>query len=394
MIAELNRRLEHKAKEIHQLVYLIAIPFWLVWIAFDYVFAQELFNFFVIIRFLGSFSNCILYLFIKKNWFPFKIIVKMNLALYFVTLTLMLSYVSMEALVPYFYGYTMIIIFFYVLFVDRIETIYLYTISFSISFILITFLHESSALQVLKTGGFIVLTIFITMTFAGVVIFNSKKKEILSQLKFEQKNIELQNQIEEKEALLTEVHHRVKNNLQIITSLVNLEKEKTDISSAKEVLMKTQERIKSIALIHEKLYISESFSSISLQDYVIQLLTDFNQVYDFEIRNISIEINIKNINLTLEKAAPCGILINELITNCIKYAFDEKGGTISVEGTCKDSVCQLTIKDNGKGFPKNIDEIMNKSIGLRLSKGLAKQLGGSLSLKSENGAQYLIKFST
>jgi len=232
-----------------------------------------------------------------------------------------------------------------------------------------------------------IIIISIMMTF--IVRLNQDQEKLL-----EEKNILLAEDVSEREVLLTEIHHRVKNNLQVIKSLMNLQAGKAKSQETKEFLEKSQEQIRSISLIHEKLYSSSSFSEIDFGSYLEKLAEDYEAVNDLSRRNIKLKIDVKDIILDLNKSAPCAILMNELITNSIKYAFDTKGGLIEVLGRKENNNFILEVKDNGIGLPDDVEKRIKASVGLQLSKGLAKQIGGELEIINNNGAHFILKFKS
>lgn len=203
----------------------------------------------------------------------------------------------------------------------------------------------------------------------------------------------LQEKLKEKEVLLKEIHHRVKNNLQVICSLLNLQsrylKEERFISSFRE----TQNRVKSMALVHEQLYQSQNISQIVLLDYIEQLISNLFRAYSIG-SNIKYQTKIENFNLDLDSAVPFGLIVNEVISNALKYAFDSKiGGEIMIETFASpEKNLVLAIEDNGKGFDPDLAMENSKSLGLKLVKNLTEQLQGQLEIKSEVNAGTRFEF--
>ena len=189
--------------------------------------------------------------------------------------------------------------------------------------------------------------------------------------------IKLNKSVRDKEVMLQEIHHRVKNNLQVICSLLNLQsrylKDKKTLKAFKE----TQNRVKSMALVHEHLYQSTNLSEIVLSDYVKQLTANLLRTYAIN-SDIKYHLDIEDFNLDLDTAVPCGLIINELITNAIKYAFDSvENSEISIKAVADESKrLVLTISDNGIGLDSNYELETSKSLGLRLVKSLTEQLQG------------------
>ncbi len=199
--------------------------------------------------------------------------------------------------------------------------------------------------------------------------------------------------LSEKETLLKEIHHRVKNNLQIVSSLLNLQKSQFKDPEVIEKFKESQTRIKSIALIHENLYRSSDLSAINFSDYLKSLISDL-------INNLSLSLDIqldfkieKDINLTIDQCVPCGLIINEVITNVIKYAYlnSKHNATLSVQLTKKEELIDIRIKDNGCGFDYQ-EKLKNNSLGLKLISTLSRQLGGNFMFEQNQGTAFALKF--
>ncbi|MBT8385889.1 MAG: PAS domain S-box protein [Ignavibacteria bacterium] len=206
---------------------------------------------------------------------------------------------------------------------------------------------------------------------------------------------QIQNSLKEKEILLREIHHRVKNNLQTISSLLDLQAESINDSAALEAFRSSQSRIRSMALIHERLYKSENLSRIKAQEYIKNLTDYLEATYDSQAGNIKLKTNIQNILLNLDTAIPCGLIINELVSNSMKYAFPEdQAGTIEVSllVSSADNI-SLSVRDDGIGIPADITVKNSPSLGLQLVYLLAKQINGTLITERENGTKVEIIFS-
>jgi PAS domain S-box-containing protein len=235
--------------------------------------------------------------------------------------------------------------------------------------------------------------------------------------------------LKEKEVLLKEIHHRVKNNLQVISSLINLQSQYIKSKKAIEMFNETQNRIRSMALIHEQLYQSRNLAMISFKEYVQNLLSNLLYSYEIDQDAIQLNINIEDVSMAIDTAFPCGLIINELISNSLKYAFPrgrkgkiliglqskngngdpissrissetrlshrtipvEAGDEVSVE-TLGHSHFTLIVSDNGVGFPKDLDFRNTESLGLQLVVELAEQLRGSIELDRKGGTSFKIKF--
>ena len=199
--------------------------------------------------------------------------------------------------------------------------------------------------------------------------------------------------LEEKEMLLKEIHHRVKNNLMIISSLLNLQSSYIKDKASQDVFKESQNRAQSMALIHEKLYQSTDLKSIDFGEYISTLATKLFHTYNADPRLIKLKINAENILLDINTAIPLGLIVNELITNSLKYAFpDGKPGKINVDFHPKDHHYEFIVKDNGIGFPEDIDFKKTDSLGLLIVNSLTDQIDGEITLDKNNGTEFKIKF--
>ena len=198
--------------------------------------------------------------------------------------------------------------------------------------------------------------------------------------------------LKEKETLLAEIHHRVKNNLAIISGLLEMQTFNADEAIVEE-LRESQSRIQSIAMVHEKLYQSESFTNISLGAYIDDLFQFISNTFDMEGRNVKIEKDIEDVLLDVSKAIPCGLILNELITNAYKHAFTVvKEPVIAVALNREDDRIAFRVKDNGKGLPADFDIEQPVSLGTTLIRTLVQQLDGELEVSSNDGACFCISF--
>lgn len=215
-----------------------------------------------------------------------------------------------------------------------------------------------------------------------------QNEEIIQQkTQLEKKNTQLTKSLEEREILIKEIHHRVKNNMQIIASLLNMQSEKSQNDDLKSELKISQSRIEAMAMIHENLYKSEMLSEINTKEYFGDLCNYIQNSFNFDENRINLKKNIENIKIDIDKIVPCGLIVNELITNSIKYAFDDKQNSKIIEFTCKQhkNLIIITVHDNGKGLPPGFDISNSKTIGLRLATGLANQLQSKLFLENKTG---------
>lgn len=235
------------------------------------------------------------------------------------------------------------------------------------------------------------------------VFINPIKKEngVIDELSFIGRDItekklaerNLKESLKQKEILLKEVHHRVKNNMQVISSILNLQSAFVKDTKTLQILKESQNRIKSMAFIHESLYTHEDFSRIDFSEYITNLVRNLFRTYDVFDDKIVLELQIDKIYLNLDSAIPCGLIVNELISNSLKYAFDIKtGGIIKIMLTLENEFVVLAVGDNGKGIPKELDIENTETLGLQLISSLVEQLEGQMHLDRENGTNFIIKF--
>jgi PAS domain S-box-containing protein len=205
----------------------------------------------------------------------------------------------------------------------------------------------------------------------------------------------IQAALKEKEILLREIHHRVKNNMQIISSLLRLQSKYIKDKEYRVLFEESQNTIRSMSLIHEKLYNSEDISKVDFKEYIGDLVNSLFHSYGVNTSLITTKINIENVSLGIDFAIPCGLIINELITNSLKYAFpDGRKGEIKIAfSKINENIYELFVGDNGIGIPEEIDIGNTESLGLRLVTMLVNdQLEGEIYLKRNNGTKFRIVF--
>ena len=205
---------------------------------------------------------------------------------------------------------------------------------------------------------------------------------------------QLQTSLKEKEVLIKEIHHRVKNNLQIVYSLLRLQYRQTKDPQVMGILIESQNRIKSIALIHEKLYRSEDLAKINFAQYIPSLVSHLFSSYKIDSNTITLENSIEPIFLDIDRAIPCGMVVNELVSNALKYAFPhDYEGKININMYANDSSeITLIIKDNGIGIPPDFDLEQSESLGLQLVQDFIAQLEGTIELDRSQGITFRITF--
>jgi PAS domain S-box-containing protein len=231
--------------------------------------------------------------------------------------------------------------------------------------------------------------------FATFDFIPGTKKSLISLIDItERKNAEnlLKASLKEKELLLREIHHRVKNSLQIISSLLSLQSEEIDDLEIIERYNESENRIHTIALIHESLYNSSDISEINFHDYVENLVENIMNSYNVDSRKITSTLDLDDYELGIETAIPLGLIINELVSNAIKHAFKDQNGNILLKLTRTDDVYELIIADNGNGLKKDFDIENEKSLGFMLVNALVKQLEGEIEVVIDNGSVFKIRF--
>ena len=201
------------------------------------------------------------------------------------------------------------------------------------------------------------------------------------------------NSLEEKEVLIREVHHRVKNNMQVISSLLSLQSSTIDNKKMKDILEESQNRVKSMSMIHEQLYQSEDLVKIDFSSYVNGLVKNLFQTYS-TASQIELDVDVdEEVKLNIETSIPCGLIINELVSNSLKHAFkDGLNGKIWVEMKKKDDQIILKLTDNGAGLPDDFQLEKTSTLGLKLVNGLVEQIDGKIEVNTEHGTSFIITF--
>ena len=230
----------------------------------------------------------------------------------------------------------------------------------------------SRKVQVYGDGDFLILT-------EGI----EKTRETLSRMIDERKKIE--------EIRKKEIHHRIKNNLQVISSLLDLESDKFEEEEVTEAFKESQNRVISMALVHEELYRSQDMESIDFSDYLMKLVNELSYSYSVNKECIKVKMNVDTTFLDMDTAIPLGMIVNELVSNSFKHAFKQREeGEIYVDLSLKDGDLRLTVRDNGVGFPENIDIAETDSLGLQLVTTLTSQIGGTIELERKEGTKFSI----
>lgn len=204
----------------------------------------------------------------------------------------------------------------------------------------------------------------------------------------------LKRSLAEKDILLKEVHHRVKNNMQIISSILKMQERQVDDPKLKEVLEESQNRIRSMALVHEDLYRNENLENIKFINYAKSLAGNLMRTFSDHHGKISVVYEIEDVLLPLDTGIPCGLIINELISNSFKYAFkNRETGTIKIGlKSSDDGKYLLEVSDDGLGFDKEVVVENAKTLGLKIVNKLVQQIEGTLEYDFSEGSKFIIRF--
>lgn len=249
---------------------------------------------------------------------------------------------------------------------------------------------NASLIRLLIVCGIFFILIILIVYFAYRQQNNLNRALLEQRTAIFQKNELIDVALKEKEILLKEIHHRVKNNLQIISSLLNLQSRTITDEKALRALSEGRTRIQAIALLHQKLYQNETFSTVSLEDYILDLTTNLRHSLISSDKSVEININAKEVVLNLDTAVPLGLIISELVTNSLKHAFTNKErGTITINIERDKALgYMLEICDDGKGLPEEFTIPMEGSLGIEIVEALSEQLEGELSFQRNNPGAY------
>lgn len=204
----------------------------------------------------------------------------------------------------------------------------------------------------------------------------------------------LQESLKEKEVLLKEVHHRVKNNMQVISSILNLQSSYVDDDKALAILSESQDRIKSMSFVHESLYQSDTLSEVNFAEYIQNISQNLYRSYNRPGGGISLRFDLDKVFINLDTSIPCGLIINELVSNALKYAFKgRENGTIAIHlKRIDEGTLELVVEDDGIGLPPDLDVENSDTLGLQLVTTLATQVDGLLEVSNDNGARFRLIF--
>jgi len=230
--------------------------------------------------------------------------------------------------------------------------------------------------------------------FVYLMIQNNLKESYQYILRIEERKQSeraIKNALTEKNLLIAELHHRVKNNLAIISGLFSLTLNDNLHDDAKNVLLESRNRVRSMALIHNRLYKSDNLTDVNFEEYIQELITEITSSYPVISNYIKVNANINNVSLNVNAAIPCGLILNELLTNCYKHAFKEKNdGEISISFSREKDNFLMTVKDNGSGLPNDYDK--KQSLGITVVEALTEQLDGKSKFSNDNGTRFELAF--
>ena len=382
--------------DIFKITCSIAIPVWLIWILFDYYFAYEQYLVFLPIRIGGSVSSLFLLLINKNYKRALPICNLMLLVITILAVGFFVNKVNEDALPTYYIGYCLIAIIAGMVLVYTEFELAVLSISIIVSVVLFGFIFQThSVFTHFERGGFLMLSVLLFSTLGGIIRARNLRKMIQQEFKLNElnftlteKNIEMENSLTEREILLREIHHRVKNNLHIISSMLNLQVEHASSKTPAEVIRASQDRIISMALLHEKLYQSENYKSIDIKSYIESVAHHLHSSYIVHSPGIILRCELQNRDFSIDTLVPLGLIVNELVTNSLKYGKSEKAQSIiEINGTIENENYNVSISDNGPGFAQD-NAMTKKSLGLKLVKGLANQINAKLSHLNHKGSSF------
>ncbi len=226
--------------------------------------------------------------------------------------------------------------------------------------------------------------------------FQTDDNALVEELKRQLREVRGQHKADlvEMDLLRQEIHHRVKNNLQIVSSILTLNTEQVTNPEVEEVLKLTRSRIDTISLIHKKLYEANQLSGIDMKDYVSNQILDQFHIFSKRSRKISLDLDLQPVFLSVDRAIHCALLINELVVNAIWHAFDgrDQGRLTLVLKPSGNEQVMLNVADDGVGLPEHIEPCQTRTVGLRMVHNFILRLGGTLELSRVNGTRYKIEF--
>ncbi|RYM32561.1 sensor histidine kinase [Brumimicrobium glaciale] len=396
----MDKIINNKAAENLFFVSLISAPFWIIWISFDYFFAGDYFYDFIPWRLGGGISSLLIVYLLKKTKVNF-ILLQSFLFLYFnVAKAYMLIVLDKDSIDIYFQAYTIDLLFMFFILILRPVELFAYSAMSVLAVLSIIIFSPFDSLYILGHGGYVFLAVLIVMVVIGILRYKGVLREafltnkIGEATEIEKLNVSLAGSLKEKETLLQEIHHRVKNNLQIISSILSLQNNYVKDDSTKVILRESINRIRSMSVIHETLYKSKNFASINFSDYLLGLTNDIISIYKSNPDlKITIVKDLSDLRFDLQQAIPCGLIVNEIVTNAVKYAFQDRSeGEINLSVRYDNDNVHIEIGDNGCGLHEGFKIEETDSLGLQLVQALVEQIDGTLEIESSNGTQFKIVF--
>lgn len=260
---------------------------------------------------------------------------------------------------------------------------------------------ELEAKKQRMTTYFVLLALIFVSGFAFWIYYNlkqnQKQKKIIEEQKslVETQNEQIQHSLTEKETLLREIHHRVKNNLQIISSLLNIQSQDIKDENVLSSIQEGQSRVQAMSLIHQNLYQSEHLNNVDIENYLRELVVYLSGMFEGSSKSINVSIETSGIQFDIDTAIPLGLIVNELVSNAYKYAFEsnQKGNIHINIKSINDIEYELNVNNDGKSLPEDFDSKKTKSLGLKLVSILSRQLRGGLSAKSDKGiTSFVVSF--
>jgi two-component sensor histidine kinase len=255
-------------------------------------------------------------------------------------------------------------------------------------------LEKASLIRNIMFAGFVILLASIYFLYRA---YKSKQKNNLmlktQQDQIRESNVSLKNAIHEKEWLLREIHHRVKNNLHMVVGLLASQTEYLQGSEAIDANLESQRRVESMSMIHDKLYQSENLSMIDMPSYILDLTYYLSDSFDVR-KQIRFALDIEKVDFPLSHSVPIGLILNEAVTNSIKYAFPEnRQGVVTIILKQEDGKFHLTVRDDGIGIPESIDPENTQSLGLKLMKGLSEDILADFKISNVSGTKIELTFT-
>ncbi|MEO8761797.1 MAG: sensor histidine kinase [Bacteroidia bacterium] len=360
--------------------------------------AGDFFSFFII---EGFAAICLLSFFITKMHYH-----NFSVSFLFASISTAIFYFDSYSGVSsgaYLYCFPLILAIAFVFDIKTDKAKILYHFSLIMLFLLINLLtkhtlFESKFLDDAKRNQMFVFNLLFSASAVGFFIYltivNGLKVSELYEQRINDRNASekaIQQALHEKEILLAELHHRVKNNLAVIASLFNLKIETIQNQEAKNILVESKNRVKSMALLHNRLYKSKNLTEINFENYTQELIDEIQASYPTISTDIKVNTTISDIKLSVNVAIPCGLILNELLSNCYKHAFiNKQNGVIDVLFTSHQNQLKLIVKDNGIGLKP--DYKTGDSIGMTVIQSLCEQLDGTFSFVNDNGTHFELAF--